>query len=187
MIIGITGTLGAGKGTVVRHLKKIGFHHYSVRAYLTDEIVKRGLEVNRDNMVTVANELRAQNSPSYLAEQLYEQAKKKGGNCIIESIRTPGEAEALQQKDQFYLIAVDAEQKIRYQRIIKRNSTTDRISMEKFVEDETKEMTSDDPNKQNLSKCITMADFRIDNSGSFEDLYNQIDKITETIKKDDKN
>ena len=34
MIIGITGTLGAGKGTVVDFLKEKGFRHFSVRDYL---------------------------------------------------------------------------------------------------------------------------------------------------------
>ena len=33
------------------------------------------MPVNRDSMVSVANDLRATYSPSYIAEQLYEQAK----------------------------------------------------------------------------------------------------------------
>ena len=33
IIIGITGTLGAGKGTVVEYLKKKSFKHYSVRSF----------------------------------------------------------------------------------------------------------------------------------------------------------
>jgi len=183
MIIGITGTLGAGKGTIVRHLKKIGFQHYSVRSYLTEVIKERGLEVNRDNMVMVANELRAQHSPSYLAEQLYEQAKIQGGDCIIESIRTPGEAESLKKKDKFYLIAVDADQKARYKRIKIRGNEKDQVSFEKFAAQEAKEMTSTDPNKQNLSKCIAMADFQIDNSGTYNQLYKQIEDIIKKIAK----
>ena len=59
MIIGITGTLGAGKGTIVECLLEKGFKHYSVREFLVEEICKRGLEVNRNSMVLVANELRA--------------------------------------------------------------------------------------------------------------------------------
>jgi len=46
-IIGITGTLGAGKGTIVGFLStKKGYVHYSVRAYLIEEIEKRGMKVN---------------------------------------------------------------------------------------------------------------------------------------------
>lgn len=41
LIIGITGTNGAGKGTVVEYLvKEKGFSHYSVSGYLT-QILKR--------------------------------------------------------------------------------------------------------------------------------------------------
>lgn len=36
-IIGITGTLGAGKGTIVEYLKdKKGFAHFSVREFLKE-------------------------------------------------------------------------------------------------------------------------------------------------------
>ena len=101
-ILGITGTLGAGKGTVVDYLiSKKGFIHYSVRALLVEEIQLRELEINRDNMVAVANDLRAANSPAWIVEQLYEQAEGNGHDCVIESIRSPGEVEALANKGNF--------------------------------------------------------------------------------------
>ena len=81
IIIGITGTLGAGKGTIVDYLvSKKGFVHYSVRAYLIKEIKKRNLPVNRDSMTIVANELRAKHSPSFITDQLFIQTKKSGKN-----------------------------------------------------------------------------------------------------------
>lgn len=88
MIIGITGTLGAGKGTIVEYLIQKGFRHYSVREFLIKEINKRSLPVNRDSMVLVANQLREINSPSYIIERLLEKANQEGENSIIESIRT---------------------------------------------------------------------------------------------------
>ncbi|MDR0438308.1 MAG: AAA family ATPase, partial [Bacteroidales bacterium] len=52
MIIGITGTIGAGKGTIVDYLvSQKGFLHFSVRDFLSEEIERRGLPVNRDTMV----------------------------------------------------------------------------------------------------------------------------------------
>ncbi len=174
IIIGITGTLGAGKGTVVEYLvKNKSFIHYSVRGLITEELNKRGMPVNRDTLTNLANELRADNSPAYLIELLYEKAFKNGKNCIIESIRTPGEIEMLKSKPNFFLLAVDADPKIRYERIVQRASETDNVTFDTFLENEKREMKSTDPNKQNLSECIKQADFVISNNGDVSQLYNQ--------------
>lgn len=174
MIIGITGTLGAGKTTIVEILKDKGFSHHSVRSYLTRILKEQGKELSRDNMVMLANELRAENSPSFFAEELYKEAKETGGNAIIESIRTSGEIEALEKLGNFCLLAIDADSKTRYERVFKRGSSTDDVTYEKFMEDELKEMTSSDPNKQNISKCIEQADYLIQNDGEIETLKEAI-------------
>lgn len=175
LIIGITGTLGAGKGTIVDLLMNdFGFKHFSVRGYLIDEIIGRGMAVNRDTMTFVANDLRTKHSPSYITDQLFAQAKASGGNCIIESIRTPGEIYALRENPGFYLFAVDADAKTRYGRITYRNSETDQIDFDTFISNEEREMRSENPNHQNLSKCIALADYRFLNDGSIEELHYQV-------------
>lgn len=181
MIIGITGTLGAGKGTVADYLREKGFRHYSVRDFLIQEIKKRELPVNRDSMVVVANDLRKKHSPSYITEQLYDKAKEYRGDAIIESIRAPGEAEAIKKKGG-KLLAVDADQKLRYERISERASETDKVSFNEFRLDEKREMSSTDPHEQNLSKCISMADYVLKNNGTIEELKKEADKILEEMK-----
>ena len=180
IIIGITGTLGAGKGTIAEYLiERKGFVHYSVRGFITEEINRRALPVNRDSMVLIGNELREKNSPSYIVDCLFERAKEVGQNAIIESIRTPGEAESLRKKEgaRFCLLAVDADPKIRYERVYKRGSATDGISYEKFIAQEQLEMTTTDPNKQNLSRCIEMADYLLDNSSTVDELYSKLEEV----------
>jgi dephospho-CoA kinase len=180
-IIGITGTLGAGKGTIVEYLvANYGFKHYSVRSYLIELIKAKGAEVNRDSLTHTANELRAANGPSFIAEQLFTQASASGTNCIIESIRTVGEITALKVKGNFSLFSVDTDRKIRYNRIVLRGSETDKIPYEVFEANEERELTATDPNKQNLSACMALADVHFTNNGTFEDLYLQVDKALNT-------
>jgi dephospho-CoA kinase len=182
IIIGITGTLGAGKGTIVDYLtNEWGFAHYSVRGYLFEVINKRGLPMNRDSLVMVANELRASNSPSFITDELYFQAEKTGRNAVIESIRTPGEIASLRQKGRFYLFAVDADSRTRYERIYLRASETDQISYETFLSNEAREFESQDPNKQNLKACIQQADYTFNNDGSIEDLHLKVSTVLESI------
>jgi dephospho-CoA kinase len=182
LIIGITGTLGAGKGTIVDYLlKEKGFLHFSVRTYIAEEITMRGMAVNRDSMVLVANDLRKNNSPSYITDCLYEKALITGKNSIIESIRTPGEVYSLREKGRFYLLAIDADTKIRYNRISIRKSETDNISFETFIENEKREMDSNDPNAQNIKKCMDLADFKLWNNGTIEQLNRQVEAVLNEI------
>ncbi|MCC7356198.1 MAG: AAA family ATPase [Candidatus Doudnabacteria bacterium] len=181
-VIGITGTIGAGKGTVTKYLTdNYGFKSYSVRDFLIEEINRRGLAVNRDSMVDVANDLRATHGPGYIVSELYKRAQQNSGNTIIESVRTIGEVETLKNKPNFSLLAIDADIKQRYERIKNRESSTDSISFEKFVEDEQRELTSNDPGKQNLLGCIKLADYVILNNKGLPELKTQVDSIINTL------
>lgn len=175
MIIGITGTLGAGKGTVVEYLVKTrGFKHFSVRDFLNAEIDKRGLEHNRNVMLEVANDLRATRGPGYIAEQLLVEAQEYGGDAVIESIRSLGEANHLREHGAL-LWAVDADLNTRYERITKRQSETDKVTFEKFKQDEADEFANTEPSKNNIQAVMKMSDAVLFNDTTPEELYVQVE------------
>lgn len=180
MVIGITGTIGSGKDTLMELLKRdYNFKHYSVRDYLIQKLEDNGDEVNRLTMSILANKLRAQNHPAFLAEELFNMATEQGGNAVIESIRTPGEVEFLKNHAEFILFAVDADPNLRYERVQERKSVTDRIDFNTFMSEEQKEMQNDEPHMQNLATCIRISDFKFRNNSTVEMFYKKIKKVLE--------
>jgi len=175
MIIGITGTLGSGKGTVVEYLKTKGFKHYSVSEFISEEIVRRGLPINRDTMTEIGNDLRKVHGPGYITTELLKRAGETDGSAVIESIRSVGEVENL-KKHGAVLWAVDADIRRRYERIAKRKSEKDAVSFERFVADEDRESKGTDPAEMNLPKCIAMADVVLTNNGTQEELFAQVER-----------
>lgn len=174
MIIGITGTLGAGKTTIANYLKSKGFIHHSVRQFLAEEVEKRGMPITRDNLVNVGNEWRAQFGPEYIVVSLNKRAAKAGGDAVIESIRAVGEAVEL-KKEGALLLAVNANPRIRYERARLENSATSPTTFEEFIAQEEREMFSPDPAKQNIAAVMLRADYQILNNGTVTDLENQVD------------
>ena len=81
----------------------------------------------------------------------------------------------------FFLLVVDADPGVRYQRIIRRKLETDNVTYQEFVKQGELEMENVEEHKQNLKGCINMADQVIYNDGSFEKLKIDIDKFVNSI------
>lgn len=174
MIIGITGSFGAGKGVVSEYLvQEKGFAHFSARTLITEEIHNRGLALNRDSMIEVANDLRKQGGPTYIFERLVEKAKEHGGNAVVESIRAVAEALYIKERGGVVL-GIDADPLVRYERIVKRGSETDHVSFEKWKEQEQEESNPDDPTKQDIFGALRESDYIIMNTTSLEMLQKEV-------------
>ena len=180
MVVGLTGSFGAGKGFVADYLvHEKGFAHFSARSFIIKELERRGLQVNRDSMTTVANDLRATYGPTYIFEQLVQMAKAHGGDVVIESIRAV--AEAIYIKEQGgVVLGIDADPQVRYERIVRRGSETDHVTFEEWRAQELRESNPDDPTKQDIFGALTLSDVIIMNVSSISELKRKIDEFIET-------
>ena len=179
MIIGVTGTLGSGKGSVTEYLVSKGFKQLAVSdTFLAGEAIRRGLVPDRITRRDIANEYRAE-GPTKLMEAVYEMARtdfEAGENVVLDPQHTVAEVRFIQDKGGI-VFGVDAAIETRYERIKKRGSAKDSVSFEEFQKEQQHEMASADPNKNNLGAALAAADYHIENNGTLEELHQQIDQV----------
>ncbi|MGE5541263.1 MAG: AAA family ATPase [Bacillota bacterium] len=181
MLIGITGTNGAGKGAVVEYLvANKGFSRYAGRMVILEAIEARGLTPNRTTMRDVGNELRKEHGPAYIMERLYE-LTKDDTHAVLESVRTVAEAEFLKEKGAF-LIAVDADKQTRYERVVSMSHDAVPLTVEQFTEMEDREMASSEPWDMNVFGVMQLSDARIENNGTVEELRAKVDEAIASFK-----
>jgi len=178
MFLGFTGPNAAGKGEAIKYLvDNCRFTAFSLSDILRNELKNRSLDINRDNLIAIGNDLRAREGSAVLAKMTAMKIKNMP-QAVIDSIRNPSEIDELRRSlKNFILIGVTADVKIRYERAKSRAREGEAfISFEEFKTKEAKE-NSNDPNAQQLNKCFEMADIKLDNSGDVKNLYAALDKI----------
>ena len=105
VLIGLTGRYASGKSTVVDFLVSKGLASESCSDSIRAHLKQNGIEESRENLINGGNELRRLGGPGILAEMLIE--RLDGKHAVIDSIRTPGEVEALREREDFILIFQD--------------------------------------------------------------------------------
>lgn len=181
MILGIAGTLGAGKGTVVEYLKQKGFAHYSSSGTLKKFVAEKGLVSNRENLSACADEL-AQQYAGGIMHLSHQQALEDGvTDYILEAIHRPSEAAFVKSIGGFVL-GVDADVKTRYERITKRQEgEKDNVTFEQFLADSEREDEGKTGGLPNIKAVIEGADALITNNGTLEELHQQIEDVLDKI------
>lgn len=130
-------------------------------------------------MQRVGNELRNKFGANYLAAEAARRiSSNPESDYVIPSVRQPAEYLELTKLDGFKLVEVYCHAKTRYQRLLSRARTKDEknLSYNDFVKNEEREK-SNDPNGQQLDKVIELADYKIVNQGTLQDLEKNVDKF----------
>ncbi len=182
MILGITGKYASGKGEIANYLQKKGFGYFSFSAMIEEECKKRCLLPTRENTINIANEVREKHGNAYWAKKIISRIQK-GRNYVVESFRNPDEVREFKKLPGFKLLLVEAPQQVRYDRAVKRKRVADSdiSAFEKFREKEEQESKNPNKSSQQLDECARMADMKIENNGTIEELHNKIDSAIKNI------
>jgi len=175
MIIGLTGTKASGKGEIAKILEKKGFRYYSLSDEVREEAKQRGMEnYTIKNLQDIGNELRERYGNGVWAKRIIQRINSAESN-VIDGIRNIGEIEELNKEYEFNLIAVDVSQEKRFDRLFKRARPSDPKNIEALLEMDKRDLGMDETNSgQQVSKCMELANYKINNEGDVYDLYENV-------------
>ena len=185
MIIGLVGKNGSGKGEVARFLTEAGFNYHSLSDVLREELRKAGKPVTRKNLTDYANDLRARYGAGALGEKVAAKLEPDR-QYVVDSIRHPMEVEALKKCPDFYLLAVEADPEIRFERIKNRKRETDPVTYDEFLAQEVKEAKGEKDSDQQINKTLTLADAKIENVGNLDELHRKVREVLQALALDSK-
>jgi dCMP deaminase len=176
MIIGLTGKNGSGKTAVSEYLKSRSFSYYSLSDEIRVEIRKNRQEITRDLLIKTGNDLRTRYGPGILAERALSVLDKEH-NYVVDSIRSPYEVEVLRRRKDFTLLAVESDASIRFLRSRERGRESAAQTLDQFLEEEARELSSDNPANQQLEATLQAADVIVINNGSLDELHRKLDEL----------
>lgn len=183
-IIGIAGTNGSGKDSISHILANEGWLFVSASGdIIIPELIRRGLPLERANMAAITEQWRTKLGSGVIVDkavELYKNARHEHAGLVISSIRHPGEAERVHELGG-KIIWVDAEPKVRYQRIYMRGQgDKDQKTFEQFRSEEDREMTNANQLYNNMAPVKETADILIQNNGKDLEILRQ--EVLEKIK-----
>lgn len=180
IILGFVGRLSSGKGTIAKYL--VEKHQAEIVMFsqsLRDVLDRFYLPQTRDNLQGVSRGLRESLGQDVIARVVAEDAKKSPAAIVaVDGVRRPLDIVYLKELPGFTLVKVEADQKIRYERMTKRSQNTD---------DQT--TTFGDFQKKDVAEAESLIDevakeakFTINNNGTLEELYGQVEDILNRLK-----
>jgi dephospho-CoA kinase len=175
LIIGLIGQMASGKGTVAEFLKeKYQADFFTFSTPLRDTLKRLHQEISRENMQNISAVLRQLFGQDLLAKIIAKDVEASQSRItVVDGIRRFTDIEFFKDLPNFILVAIIADDKIRYERLIARaqNQGDKQKTFEEFLADHQKEAELEIP------KVMNEAKENINNNGDLTDLHEQIDKI----------
>lgn len=177
LIFGLTGLAACGKGEASDYLKSHGFKKFVFSDFLKKEAKKRGmvsndLEKQKELLSKLGDDLRKRSGKmEILAIMIIDEIKKKKLNkVVVDGFRSVEEVNIFRETyPEFKLIFIDTPEEIRFQR---RKRDDPKANLKSFRERDKRDIK-----EKGLGKVIEVADIKIKNDDTREDLYQKLEKI----------
>ena len=185
MIVGLTGTLASGKGLISDFFKRKGFVYLSLSDTLRDILREKNVELTRKNLQDWGNKLREEQGSDYLAKKVFEKIHyNECKNVVVDGIRNPAEVKYLNNLRNFFLVAVDAPSKVRFERIKSRNRESDPSTWSEFIKVDSRDKgVGEKSTGQGVSKCMKLAKFHYNNNTDIQNSNVKLEKLYSDLSK----
>lgn len=181
LILGFVGPLASGKEAAKKYLEeKYGASGYRFSTMLRDILNRIYVPITRENLQDLSLDLRNRFGSDVLARVIAEDVKNdKNDIVIVDGIRRMDDIVNLKNVAGFYLVSIEAKEENRYERMKLRNENVgdNQKTFADFTADSKREAELEIPAVMNIAR------FTINNDGTFEDLYKQIEEIIINSKK----
>ncbi|MHA1379934.1 MAG: AAA family ATPase [Candidatus Helarchaeota archaeon] len=169
----LVGMPGSGKSEALKIVKHLNIPIVVMGDIIRDELKKNGIKINSKTMGEYSLKIRKKFGKDIVAVKTYEKISNKYTNkIVIDGLRNYEEIEYFKTKiEDFYIIAVHASPKTRFERLKIRNREDDPARWEDFVERDKREIS------MGISELIVLADYMLINEGEIEKVWEQLEKI----------
>ncbi|MEM3555396.1 MAG: AAA family ATPase [Candidatus Micrarchaeia archaeon] len=178
IVIGVAGLRAAGKSIVNEVAKEFGVNSVEMRSVVVEMMKEKGIEITNRSLREFADELRRKEGYDVVARKMIERIRKmKEKAIVVNGIRGYEEVRRFKEAfgDNFVLIGVFAPQKMRFERVIKRNLPEDPKSWEEFVWADEKELG------WGTADSFAFSDYMVVNIGTREEMGEQVRGIFKRI------
>ncbi len=175
-VIAFVGYPVSGKSTASQVARELGLPVVVMGDVVREKALRRGLEPTDENLGKVARELREKEGMDAIAKRCIPKIRKllkEHGVVIVDGIRGVAEIERFKRTfgDDFILIAIESPLELRFERAKMRKRSDDVSSIEDLKERDRREES------WGLKEAMEMADFTVENTGSYEDFVEKIREI----------
>lgn len=177
--IALVGMPGAGKTLSAKHLEERGFFQFRFGGIITDEVTRRGLDINPENERVVREEFRKNEGMDAIAKRalpILKEGMKTHNTIVMDGLYSFSEYKTLKPElgDDMIVIAITCSRPLRYQRLAERPDRP-------LTAEQARDRDFQEIEKLEKGGPIAIADYTLLNNGDPDRLLVQLDSLLEEL------